>query len=237
LQTYFKIDDFRIAKAKPPPKLEQLMGVWGSIFYVTIKEILDTFGVDLPLWMRWMVEKISILPGVEIANVNYNRVNPETGELLPMANQKFIGYRDATVISNVPIPPMLRPERGVDLLVVLDASAFDKNPPPYNVFYELVTAVPSIKDAVPAGRPTRPYVFPATKDYPTIIYIPLLVNKEFDPHFDPIKECNTFKFVYDSATTTKLERLAYYWTKQAEQQIWDAVRNLLNAQTAPSSRK
>jgi len=224
LKSFFALDDFRIGNTTPPPKLSQLMGIWGSIFYATIKEELEEIGITLPEWMRGMVEKTSILHGISVANVNYNRVDPTTGELLPMANQKFIPYRDAGLISNLPIPPMLRPERGVDLLVVFDATAFE-HVPPYYEFSELVTAVPALKDVLPKDH-TFPCVFPATNDYPTIIYIPAMFNKEYDPAFDPAVECSTFKFQYSAATTTKLEGLAYHMTMRAKQQIWDAVHKL-----------
>lgn len=71
-------------------------------------------------------------------NVNFNHKDPYTQKLLPLANRRFIYHRDAGVsliikihkfyillgkiASNIAVAPLLRPERSVQLMLVLDVS-------------------------------------------------------------------------------------------------------------------
>jgi len=161
--------------------------------------------------------------GAQVVNANYNQINPTTGSLLPMANQRYVYYRDGGIIANLPIPPMLRPERGVNLLIVLDASATVKEKP----YGELVKALPSIASQIPA-TPTYPYLFEAGADHPQIVYIPVLKNDAYNPNFDPESSCGTFNFVYDEQTVNNLQGLAYFSTKQAKDMIERCIATVSN---------
>jgi len=218
LTTYFSVDDYRLYAAPTPPLLSQLMGVWGSAFYCTIVELIEEItGGTLPEWMTDLLGTASLLNGAQVVNVNYNRTEPTTGQLLPSANQQYIYYRDGGIAANLPIPPMLRPERSVDLIIVLDASNDVAEKP----FGELVKAIPSIASKIPTN-PTFPYKFEAGTDYPQIVYIPIIQNNDYDPTFNP-EVCGTFKFQYDEKLTNSLEGLAYYWTKLAKDMISDSI--------------
>jgi len=140
-----------------------------------------------------------------------------------MANQRYIYYRDGGIIANLPVPPMLRPERGVNLLIALDTSANVKEKP----FGELVKALPSIASQIPTS-PTYPYVFEAGPDHPQIVYIPIIKNDGYDPNFDPESSCGTFNFVYEEQTVNSLQGLAYYSTKLAKDMIEKCIANISN---------
>lgn len=226
LNTYFGPNDFQLYAAPSPPLLSHLMAVWGSAFYCTFAQLLEQIAGPankLPDWMYKVLGTSSPLSGAQVVNANYNKVDPVTGKLLPMANQRYIYYRDGGILANLPIPPVLRPERGVNLLIVLDSSATVKDQP----FGELVKAIPSIASKIPTN-PTYPYTFEAGADHPQIIYIPVLKNDDFNADFDPLVSCGTFTFEYDESTVNNLQGLAYYWTKLAKGAISQCISQITN---------
>jgi len=216
LRTFFNMDYLQLDGAEgTPPSLAELMAVWGSAYNAPFVMILQQMGVNVPPWFADILGTAS-LKGSGIVNPNYNRTDPVTGELMPLANYKKIYLRDGGIKANLPVPALLlRPERTVDLIIALDASGDVRELP----FDALKKAIPSL--VVPTTY-QFPYVFPKTDDHPQIIYIPVMQNDTFEPGFDPEK-CGTLKFDYDQKTTLSLENLAYSWTKLANTQIRDFI--------------
>jgi len=218
-KTYFPMEFYQIEsfQASLPPSINEFMAVWGSAFYARISEIIP----DFPAAFDKVLGNLSFLPGAKVMNANYNRMDKITGKALPLANHKYLYYKDGGIASNTPMEPLLRPERKVNMIIVLDADSAVASDP----FGQLVTVLPSIKNAIPAN-PTFPYVFPATKDYPTLVFIPLLKNNEYDPTFDPREDCGTLKFTYTEDDAKLLFGLSHYLTMQAKDTIWKVINSL-----------
>jgi len=152
---------------------------------------------------------------------------PQLGSHYPfLANQRYLYYKDGGLLANVPIDPLVRPERTVDMIVVLDTSAAVAEHP----FQELANAVPSLKPALPLNTTNVafPYVSPRTATYPTIIYIPVLKNENFSSTFTP-ESCGTYKFHYTKEEATDLCGLAHYLTVQAQPPIFNVLNSLENS--------
>jgi len=217
-QTYFPMEYYQIEnyRSSLPAAINEFMAVWGSAFYARISQIIP----DLPDGFQKIMGNLSFLPGAKVVNANYNRIDESTGKPLPLANRRFLYYKDGGIESNTPMEPLLRPERTVNMVIVLDADSAVSTAP----FKELITVLPSIKNAIPTN-PTFPYVFPSTPDYPTIIFIPLIKSTGFDPNFDP-QNCGTFKFQYTQDEATKLFGLSHYLTMQAKDEIWNVINSL-----------
>jgi len=220
-RTYFPLEYYQIENydAGLPPAINDFMAVWGSAFYAKINEIIT----DLPEDLNKLFGNLSILPGAKILNANSNMVDPKTGAPLPLANHKYLYYKDGGIQSNTPLEPLLRPERTVDMIIVFNADSQVATQP----FAELVKALPVIQKAVPSdtANVTFPYVFPSTSDYPTIVYIPLIKNAAYGS-FDPTT-CGTFKFHYTQEEATDLCGLAHYLTMQAESTIKNVIQSLI----------
>ncbi|KAL9073914.1 MAG: hypothetical protein Q9157_004560 [Trypethelium eluteriae] len=124
--------------ALPELRLPLLMGIWGSAFCATlshywkeIKPLVQTlagFRVSgLEAWIESQDEEMGKVHPIEpatIANFAYNM-----GVRLPanipqsMTSSKTLELMDAGMSNNLPLYPLLRPEREVDVLVAFDVSA------------------------------------------------------------------------------------------------------------------
>jgi len=217
-QTYFPLEYYQIEsyQASLPPGLSEFMAVWGSAFCAKLDQIIPA----LPDGFPKLLGDLTFLHGAKVMNANYNRIDETTGNPLPLANHKYLYYEDGAVDSNVPLDPLLRPDRKVNVVIMWDASWNVRAQP----FLNLVAILPAIKDAIPTN-PTFPYVFPATPDYPTIIYIPLVKDIKCNS-IDPDIDCGTLKFLYTEDEAAKLFELAYYLTMQAKDTIWNVINSL-----------
>jgi len=223
-QTYFPIEYYQVEnfKASLPPAVNEMMAVWGSAFYARITQIIP----DLPADFQRLLGNLTFLLGAKVVNVNYNRIDPATKLPLPLANFRYLYYKDGGIQANTPMEPLIRPERTVNMIIVFNVDSSVSTEP----FGELIKAIPQIQAAVPSTTPTFPYVLPSTPYYPTIVYIPLLKNSGFDPNFDPVKDCGTTKFAYSKDDATKLFGLSHYLTMQAKDTIWKVIDSLKTTQ-------
>lgn len=211
-QDYYQLENF---DHPLPIGLNNFMAVWGSAFYANLAQIIP----DMPEVISSRIGTLSA-SGAKVLNANYNRKDPATGALLPLANQRFLYFRDGGVLANVPVAPLLRPERTVELIIAMDCSASVAEKP----FNELLKALPEIEPAIPKN-PTYPYVFPKTEFYPTIVYIPILRDSNFDRHFDPA-DCGSFEFTYSKENAQKLHDLVHFHVIKAKDTIWNVINSL-----------
>jgi phospholipase A2 len=120
----------------PETRMPLLLGIWGSAFCATlshyyreirplIKSITGLHAVDDLIWGH--NKDLSMVHPIEPANIP-NFVHGMYGQLpetVPQAvyDNEYIQLMDAGMSNNLPIYPLLRPGRDVDIIVAFDASA------------------------------------------------------------------------------------------------------------------
>ena len=102
------------------------LGIFGSAFEIDLCELTRDMHDQLqkqPLEAKALSVVVKATNGddrlmpAEVRNPVYKLVGH------PQADQKHLTLVDAGLAFNLPLPPLLRPERGVDVLVIVDASA------------------------------------------------------------------------------------------------------------------
>lgn len=175
---------------------------------------------------------------------------------------KHLCVADAGLDNNIPFYPLLRPGRDVDVILALDLSADIQTAPHFHraegyvrrrgiegwpadagwpksttttegeyplgtctVFPSSMSETSSQKNEGPADHRVKPI---------TVVYFPLIVNKRYDPEFDPQRAefCSTWNFVYTTEQVAKLTGLAEAnWhdnvdqVRQVLRSVWERKRN------------
>ena len=147
--------------------------------------------------------------------------NPTYGvTALPRRQQEIITLVDAGLDYNLPLVPLFKKEREIDLIIVLDASAAEPGKElrkAEGYFNQRGIKFPKINyDGIDKKIAS---VFKDEKDpkVPVIIYMPQIKNPTFafDPASCQSTFCNTFNFVYQP--------------EQAKLLIESAKRNMLSS--------
>jgi phospholipase A2 len=155
-----------------------------------------------------------------------------------LVNNRDLYLMDAGMDNNIPFYPLLREGRDVDVILAMDLSADIQTAPHFDraesyIKRRGIEGWPSgagwpkqkdhSEDKYPLGSctifesKTKEQVTTASdtkavkKRYPiTLAYFPFIVNKQFDPDFDPQEEefCSTWNFVYTADQVKKVTGLA-----------------------------
>lgn len=195
-------------KYAPEPTFDLYFGIWGSAFTADIEEILLFYKHKLPQVLYKPLNYISTnneafgdwrLCPAKVKNFTYKSLGH------PWGNRKSLTLVDAGLISNIPLQPLLRKERNVDLVIIFDFSDGLEDGP------ELAKALKYAKNAgcnVPSISTQNLHkehmsVFQSTNT-PTIIYMPCIKNEKYS-NFDPVNcikqndYCASFNLSYNSA--------------------------------------
>lgn len=116
-----------------PPELplSNYLGICGSAFTVNVKEIVRQMenAVDgLNPIQKYVFDNI-IETDQQLLNVSGRRIlpgkvsNPEFGTRSTTSKKSFITLVDAGVDFNLPLPPLLNPQRKIDIIIMFDASS------------------------------------------------------------------------------------------------------------------
>ena len=158
----------------------------------------------------------------------------------PLKNIKRLHFRDAGIDFNIPLPLALRPERGVDLVVVLDCSNNIHNAPELR---KAATWCLTHGYKVPSRAAERivgtqkemftvfnhPYEQGYKAHVPVIMYIPLWKRKEYLNEWDPWGKCT------EQYCAKKSENL--YYTKDAINKLSGLTRFVMNQNTVKFALK
>ena len=227
-----------------PPELSlgYMLGIFGSAFNASIEDVvmLQAKGIKLN-FLRDLLLKIPqktdtgdyrIFP-VDLPNITYKI----SGDV---ADNKFKNVRDLKlgdggIAFNLPTPPLLRPERRVDIIIIFDASA--GIPKGSN---ELKKAeqwarrnklpFPPIDYAEAHKKPVS--IFEAS-GAPTIIYIPLIGNESYFKKNNlkpivPTKRFGTFNFKYSKEDINILSGLVNYNIVENKDIILDSIKRVID---------
>lgn len=224
--------------------LEQSLGfymaIWGSAYTATLQELFGEMGSQLPEALANWIDSTLVLFGGTSKRVSPAKLdNPNFGlNGVSFKNMKELTLIDAGLDFNLPFPPVLRPERKVDIIIVCDASASAHEGAPAIRSAEKWAEEKGIKFPKIDYNIIGKEIYSVFKDendpqVPTIIYFSLVKNKSFSSKFDPVKEiqdgfCNTFNFVYEPQQFEMLTGLTEFNFMRAKdtviQEIKDKVR-------------
>ncbi len=206
----------------PEQTLGYFLGICGSAFTVNVGEIIQLIhsGQDAATQSESAAYKklvSAVLNHIKNSNVGTKSVHPAKISNFtygidgsPIKDQKEIKLRDAGLHFNIPLPPLLRKERQIDIIFVFDASgnildepgaeikAANKWATSHGVSLPDFSAIPNLgKEAVT--------IIDNDKNAPVIVYMPMFKDKkltytgaakDFDLATCLKKGCSTFNFTY-----------------------------------------
>jgi phospholipase A2 len=234
----------------PEQTLGYFLGVFGSAFEVNLKDIvtmsatnLSYLGHTLPGFLTGAFNKV--LNFILDSFIGELRLFPSMllnytfeCEDSPIKDDKTIGLVDAGIDFNLPLAPLLRQARNIDLIVIYDASANIQGAP------ELIKAM---NYAQRKGLKFPPIdIESVDKNYasvfknlndpetPVIIYFPRIKNDSYSASFDPdycIEHgyCNTFNFNYTPEEAGLLSGFAEFSIKEQQHVIKETIKDILVA--------
>lgn len=222
------------------PTLGYLMGIWGAAFGKYIKEVAAHYQQQSSGLCDKILAKFFYLASKY--NIAYPQITNFAHELsheLPVANiaNKYLPLTDMGIYCNLPIYPLLRKERQVDIILAFDNSSDINNAIELNkaeqdarnrglnfaeINYENIDkSVCSIFESDDINAPT-------------IIYLPRLKNEKYSKDFDPsylIENngyCKTSNFKYTKEQFEELSGLGEFNIKESKDLIINAIKNVIN---------
>lgn len=208
----------RTRKVGPPLTLEFILGVCGSAFAVNGKEIFERVVKDTEnVVLKKVLEKIlkqelgtkRMLPA-KIKNFTRGLKN------LPRANDDILSLIDAGISINIPMQPLFRKARRVDIIIVLDASGDLKTNRAKQLektkvlMDNLGIDFPKFNVVAAANKKCSVFYTKNNPNIPMIICLPLIKNESYSKDFDPRKvlreggHLDTFNFVYTKEQSKQL---------------------------------
>jgi hypothetical protein len=163
---------------------------------------------------------------------NFTRGIPDA----PRAAQEYLTLIDAGIEFNLPIPPLLRKDRGIDIIIALDNSQNIAQ----NMGSELQkAALYASRNKFPFPRidaekfstisETSPIII-FEGEGPVILYIPLIKNSRSS--FDPTTciesgPCSTYNFQYTPAQTMSLASVGVEAMKELKPLLAEVVKRVV----------
>lgn len=214
----------------PEQTLGYYLGVFGSAFTVNLEEILNMMKQDesvseqdhdlMALKIEVIDKLASSLAGIK--DFKKSRISPAKVynftyglKSSPVQDEKKLTLVDAGLAFNLPLPPLLRPERALDVIFVFDSSAdvgmagelkkAERYAREHNLKFPLIDYEQAKTKALSVFRDEQ------DPTIPTIIYLPLVKDMSlpamqkdqrfanFDPKACVEKDyCGTFNFKYEA---------------------------------------
>ncbi len=219
----------------PAQPLSFCMGIWGSAIAVNVEEFInDKFGKVAPKEVLSAL-KGSAITGKRIAAPDiFNWTFGINGA--PLSDLPKFELIDAGLDFNLPLPPLLRPERAVDIIIVLDASASNiVNPAAQLKLAEKYAQKNNLKFPTIDYNATKNncsvhYGDPKTGT-PTIIYVPVIANPGYQNgwYLDPKDSKNytsTNNFKYTDDQVMQLSGLTEYTVIASKEIIKEAIKQV-----------
>eukprot|EP00004_Rigifila_ramosa_P017214 TRINITY_DN4165_c0_g1_i1.p1 TRINITY_DN4165_c0_g1~~TRINITY_DN4165_c0_g1_i1.p1 ORF type:complete len:406 (-),score=97.05 TRINITY_DN4165_c0_g1_i1:27-1244(-) len=232
-------------KILPEPQLTFWMGVCGSAFETTFREnhLEDLLKIKNPLIQqlgKFFLNKTEIgqirhfLTPMQIRNYEYALSGAQA------RRRQAITLADSGLDMNIPIAPLLRPDRQLDIIIVFDYSSKVSN------------AIELLRTESYAKRVGRPFpkiseyfkettvesasmhvIKSAEKGVPWILYFPRSSNQRYDPNYDVEKEISDKSklaydnFVYSNETFDKFSGLMEFAVKENKDRVVQVIREYL----------
>lgn len=230
----------------PEQSLGYFMGIFGSAFEVNFQDIvyhtqdqMQTALLKLPYALQstakslvWIIQhsplnNLRLFPSM-LRNYTHNV------QWSPLCDDKHICLVDAGIDFNLPLPPLLRPDRKLDVIIVYDASGIVKGSTelkraqlyaqrkglkfPKIDYARVDTSVVSVFQDEDAS-------------IPVVIYFPRIANadySDFDPDYCTENGyCATTNFTYSAAQFKELSGLSEFTLKQHTKLIQDILKQVI----------
>jgi len=259
--------------ATPEPSVALVAATCGSAFCATVDQMLQNTVNDARAYraIRQFLHK-DLHVSDELFNTRL--VTPcKFFNFIPkgklgMDVKPLLNVLDAGCHFNIPLPPLLRREREIDIILALDQSAgqglllSDSLPAAQEYAKKFNLPFPDIKRATEIehrmsttnpDEDHRPFTSASTRILtvcpgdvrtrtPSILYMPLLANPEFDPTYFPRKDSSTstFDFSYTKKECDQLTGLAGFNARAAikdiQQHILTVLRNKMKLKAKQKPR-
>jgi phospholipase A2 len=234
------------------PSISFMAGLFGSAFCATVDQIFSNTLENDSWVMRLLHGKLyKKFPSFGDGRLFTPCQFPNFALQGPLSRFDELSIFDAGCAFNVPLPPLMRPERGVDIMIGLDQSGgrdqensanltlaaeyakkFDYPFPDCSAAVAMEKVMRGKKAATISAASTKPLTTcmgDPRLGIPTVLYMSLLRNERYDPEFDPrtAKFCGTESWVYKPAEVDLLTGLTAFNTKQSIEQIRKVFRLVL----------
>lgn len=218
-------------------KLGFLLGIWGSAFSANIREIYDhLYPPATDSKMKNWCDKITSFDAIGNTRLSSAKVRNFTYQIpySPLYDKRYLTLLDAGLDCNLPLHPLLRSERNIDIIIILDASASN------TIAEELLKAQLSANNNNHLFPPVDPQIvihehctiFTGTNT-PTILYIPLIKCISYDSAFDPQESCKngyckTTNFVYKPEQIDQLAGLTKHIICKSYPMILNTIQEFID---------
>ena len=224
----------------PSQSLGFFMGIWSSALSANLKDLVHRYSERLcpGLIARLLQNLVQGLPSFSEGRISAAEVcNWTAGTTLPYAHLEKIRLLDAGFDCNVPLPPLLRTKRSIDIIIIADAT------------YRCDDGSELLRAQLYAQQHQLP--FPPINqeaienscsvhadwdnpEVPVIIYIPLRKQSGYQHGWDPYQQnfIGTFNFVYTREQMLLLSGLTRYTMILSKELIFDTIKRVIarNAQ-------
>ena len=211
----------------PEQTYSSSMGMFCSAFSIGLKDILNIF-IDCNICknikkniQNTFLDEIRFAP-VKIPNFTF-AMNKS-----PMKNIKNLKIIDAGFELVIPIPPLLKKERKVDLIIIGDYSTSMNHLPKLEGYAKKLN-IPFPKVPKKNYKTTQISIFKDEQNpkTPIVIYIPFIKNENFDSNFNP-KIYHNLKFTYDGNDFELVFGLARQTILDNKKQIIDVIKEIVD---------
>lgn len=215
--------------------LGYLMGLWGSAFTATVEEAIEQTlkGVSLGAWYRaWaqlMVNPLMLSHRIEPAQVpNFVYGLPTCA----LSDERVIEVTDAGIVCNLPIVPLLRTDRNIDIIIIADMTVPNKR----TDMLRYCAAYAQQNNRPFPTIPARPLnddgieiFYEAGK--PVVMYLPCVRNPGYLAQFDPAKAdyCSLYNFKYAPQQFDELSGLMKYQVTSHREEIIRTIQTWIDA--------
>ena len=239
----------------PELDLGFLFGTWGAAFAGNFQEILKVYAPHMNPILYSELERFMQSTGIGRIRPCALRIKNPLYHLHEVPDYKFqnhevpdyvrslqeLTFMDSGYSSNIPLVTLVRPERNLKLIFVLDVSEdIHKGATALKKAEEYIRSkgipFPKIDYDGILNQPINIFSDPEKPEMPTLIYIvpvkaPVFMGNQGEEPFDPEKEFNTtYKtthMTYSPQACDRLERFIEWLVIQNKQQLYDAVQQRL----------
>jgi Lysophospholipase catalytic domain. len=223
----------------PEQSLGYFMGIWGSALSGSIEDILGTLSGLNPLLMHTIKDALVTIGASDIRWAAIKIHNPLYGSPDSPHRKRNISeliLMDGGYAYNIPITPLVKKERAVDIIIIMDASqgVHNGNQDFKKAIADISNqgiALPPIDFSTDINSSISIFADPTNPKVPTIIYIMPYKEDGFDPSFDPTKEFSTtYKtadFSYKESDIDKLTGLIRYSIASKKDTIIGTIKDVI----------
>jgi len=232
----------------PPQSLGFLMGLWGSALSRNLHDIIrlykDCLGDSAFAW-ELVIDFLSYITLLKDSVYPVYVANWMLALDGVCKEQEWNMMFDATLELGLALPPLLRPERGVDIIVICDAThcginsccATHCDAPHAEAFSELRKAqlyaqrhglkFPPIGD-LQENEPCSIHFDDDDPTAPVVIYIPLKADQQYQQGWDPAQDfTHIFNFQYDQEQVKLLSGLMEHAVVASKKVIIEAIERVV----------